>query len=67
MMEIKRCLAVSLALWLVFAALVGMTAKAVPDHIVAGGVMGPGGDKSSGLTNPANAVGMVVYSTSKPL
>jgi len=66
MMEIKRYLAVWLAMWLVFAAFVGMTATALPNHIVAGGVMGPGGDKSAGAANPANAAGMVFYSTSKP-
>jgi len=66
MMEIKRCLAVSLAMWLVFAALVGTTVNALPNHVVAGGVMGPGGDKSAGPSNPANAAGMAFYSTSKP-
>jgi len=66
MMEIKRYLAVSLAIWLVFAALVGMTSRALPWHDVAGGVMGPGNDKSSAPTNPANAVGIVFYSTNQP-
>jgi hypothetical protein len=66
MMEIKRYLAVWLAMWLVFAAFVGMTATALPNHIVAGGVFGPGNDKSPGAANPANAVGMVFYSTSQP-
>jgi hypothetical protein len=67
MMEIKRCLAVSLAMWLVFAALVGTTVNALPNHVVAGGVFGPGNDKSPGPANPANAVGMVFYSTNQPL
>jgi hypothetical protein len=53
-------------MWLVFAAFVGMTATALPNHIVAGGVFGPGNDKSPGAANPANAVGMVFYSTSQP-
>ena len=65
-MEIKRCLAIWLAMWLVIAAFVGMTASALPNHIVAGGVFGPGGDKSAAATNPANSAGMVFYSTSQP-
>jgi len=66
-MERKAYLAISMSIWLIGAGLVGLTAKGLPDHVVAGGVMGPGGDVSSGTSNPANAVGMVFYSTTQPL
>jgi hypothetical protein len=66
MMKIRNCIMVSMAIWLVSAAFVGMTVKALPNHVVAGGILGPGNDISPGPTNPANAADMVFYSTNEP-
>jgi hypothetical protein len=65
-MKMKKCIVASMAMWLVFAAFVGMTAKGLPNHVVAGGILGPGGDVSPGPANPANAADMVFYSTNEP-
>jgi hypothetical protein len=65
-MKMKKCIVASMAMWLVFAAFVGITAKALPNHVVAGGILGPGGDISPGPANPANAADMVFYSTNEP-
>ncbi len=65
-MKMKNCITVLVAMCLVSAAFVGMTAKAMPNHVVAGGILGPGGDISPGPANPANAADMVFYSTNQP-
>jgi hypothetical protein len=66
MMKMKKYIMVSIAMCLVFTAFGGMTANAMPNHIVAGGILGPGGDISPGPANPANAADMVFYSTNEP-
>jgi len=65
-MEKKACVTIAITIWLVCVTFLGFIVKALPNHVVAGGVFGPGGDKSPGVTNPANAVDMVFYSTSQP-
>ncbi|TLZ66630.1 MAG: hypothetical protein E6K16_01830 [Methanobacteriota archaeon] len=62
----KAWIAIALVVWLSVLAFHGVSVSALPNHVVAGGVLGPGGDVSSGPGNAANAAGMVFYSTSQP-
>jgi len=62
----KAWMAIALVVWLMVLTFNGIAVSALPNHVVAGGVFGPGGDMSSGPANPANAAGMVFYSTSQP-
>ena len=62
----KKHVAIALAVWLTWAAFAGLWANALPNHVVGGGVFGPGDDPSPGPTNPANAAWMVFYSTNQP-
>src|SRR6267143_4927252 len=62
----KAWIAIALVVWLIVLAFRGVSVSALPNHVVAGGVLGPGGDISPGAGNPANAAGMVFYSTSQP-
>lgn len=57
---------IALAVWLIGAAFLGLSVSALPNHVVGGGVFGPGGDMSPGASNPANAATMVFYSTNQP-
>lgn len=58
--------AIALAVWMIWAAFVGLSVSGSPPHVVGGGVFGPGNDPSPGPANPANAAGMVFYSVSQP-
>src|SRR2546428_693942 len=62
----KAWIAIALVVWLIVLAFRGVSVSALPNHVVAGGVLGPGGDISPGAGNAANAAGMVFYSTSQP-
>ena len=62
----KAWIAIALVVWLSVLAFHGVSVSALPNHVVAGGVYGPGGDVSSGPGNAANAAGMVFYSTNQP-
>src|SRR3989304_993222 len=65
-MAIRPYLVVALAVWLTWGAFVGLHASGLPNHVVAGGVLGPGNDMRPGPTNPANAAGIVFYSINQP-
>src|SRR2546426_912935 len=67
-MEKKSFLVVALALWLIAAALAGLSpsARALPNHVVTGGVYGPGNNVQPGPANPANPASAVYYSTTQP-
>ncbi len=62
----KRYVAVAMAVWMIWAALAGLSAQAAPAHIIGGGLYGPGGSVLPGPTNAANAAGFVFYSTNQP-
>ncbi len=62
----KAWIAIAMVVWLMVLTFHGIAVSALPNHVVAGGVFGPGGDVSTGATNPANAAGMVFYSTNQP-
>src|SRR5437773_335571 len=62
----KAWKAIALVVWLLVLTFGGIAVSALPNHVVSGGVFGPGGDMSSGAANPANAAGMVFYSTTQP-
>ncbi|HKZ63031.1 MAG TPA: Ig-like domain-containing protein [Thermoplasmata archaeon] len=63
----RKYVATALAVWLIWAAFGGWSANALPDKVVAGGVLGPGGSVSSSMDpvngNPANFGDAVYYST----
>src|SRR2546425_9861854 len=65
-MNKRSFVAVALALWLISVALLGFTARALPNHVVSGAVFGPGGNIQPGVSNPANAANAVFYSTNQP-
>ena len=56
----------ALVVWLIVLAFRGVSVSALPNHVVAGGVYGPGRDVSSGPSNAANSAGMKFYSTNQP-
>src|SRR5213593_890635 len=56
----------ALVVWLTVLAFRGVSVSALPNHVVAGGVYGPGNDVSPGPLNAANAAGMKFYSTNQP-
>jgi len=58
-------LAIALAVWMTWVAFAGLSASALPNKIVAGGVFGPGNDMTPGPANPANAAGVTFFSVSQ--
>src|SRR2546428_8677332 len=58
-------IAIALVVWMIVVALRGVSVSALPNHVVAGGVFGVGGSRSQGPANPANAAGLVFYSTNQ--
>ena len=58
-------IAIALVVWTIVVALRGVSVSALPNHVVAGGVFGVGGNVSQGPANPANAAGLVFYSTNQ--
>ena len=58
-------IAIALVVWMIVVALRGVSVSALPNHVVAGGVFGVGGSVSQGPANPANAAGLVFYSTNQ--
>src|SRR2546422_10658932 len=56
----------ALVVWLIVLAFRGVSVSALPNHVAAGGVYGPGNDVSPGPLNAANAAGMKFYSTNQP-
>src|SRR3989442_14217763 len=56
-------IAIALVVWMIVVALRGVSVSALPNHVVAGGVFGVGRNVSQGPANPANAAGLVFYST----
>src|SRR3990172_5630407 len=63
----RKYVATALAVWLIWGVLGAFSANALPDHQVAGGVLGPGGSVSGSMDpvtgNPANFGDVVFYST----
>ena len=62
----NRHVALVLAMWLTWGAILAPSANALPNHVVAGGLFGPGGSTAPGPTNPANAAEFAMYSTDQP-
>ncbi len=66
-MTTKACVAVALAVWMTWAAFLALPANALPNHVVAGGVLGPvPPGTQTGPTNPANEATFAFYSTNAP-
>jgi len=66
-MTIRRYVAVALAVWMIWTAFAGLSLRALPPHVVAAGIFGPGNDVSTGTSNAANVVGrFAYYSTTAP-
>src|SRR3990172_3135634 len=61
-----RSVTILLVVWLAWASLLVPSTEALPKHVVAGGLFGPGGRVDPGALNPANSAGLVLYSTSQP-
>ena len=61
-----RSVTILLVVWLAWASLLVPSTEALPNHVVAGGLFGPGGRVDPGALNPANSAGLVLYSTSQP-
>src|SRR3990172_8064990 len=63
----RKYVATALAVWLIWGVLGAFSANALPDHQVAGGVLGPGGSVSGSMDpvtgNPANFGDVVFYSS----
>lgn len=62
----SKYVAIALAVWLTSAVFLGIPASAAPQHVVGGGIRGPGGIVDPGPTNPANAAGVAFYLTNQP-
>ena len=63
----KKLVAIALAVWLTWASFVALTATALPDKTVAGGVLGPGGNPfDASNNNPANYGTVAFYLQSNP-
>src|SRR3989304_3210808 len=61
-----RSVTILLVVWLAWASLLVPSTEALPNHVVAGGLFGPGGRVDPGALNPANSAGLVLYSTGQP-